>query len=265
MRRLLLAMLLAPLLAHAQQVVRRPIAASAGCDPTLYGATSWVSGDQTSLSGLSDGDPIGASPTWVDRVTGTRNWSQGTAANRPAYHNVSGPNGKSFLTFDNTNDSLVYSVTASSIFAASKGVVIAVVRSNRNGTTDGTEFGPNIYTNAGYVGLDLFSTGGNNKFHFYRYNSGYIGVSSTTTYSTGTWYVVAGWYDGTNVNIRVNNDTKVSALAGNPGSLADTPNIKYITGAALNSDIAELVTINVVNETDIATLSACYGTKYGIF
>lgn len=210
-------------------------------DPTtIAGCTMWISGDDPLLSGLSPNDPIGGATLWTDRVTGTRTWAQASAALRPTYQ-TGGANGKPYINF--ASDRLDYSVAASNIWTAGAFTIFAVVRPQSAGNASMTEAGKNIISPGGYVGVCLLSSAGNNKFAFYRYNGGYVGVISTTTYSLNTWYIVECWYDGTNLSIKVNNDTAVVQAASNPQQLTDFPAMSYST--SIDSDLTELDTWNV--------------------
>jgi hypothetical protein len=219
-------------------------AGGAPFDAGDFDATMWVSGDQSSLSGLANNDPV---DHWVDRVTGTRRWA-GNSTARPLFK-TGGPNGLPYLQFDAINDAMDYNlggipVAASSIMTAGAYTIVAVVRPQTDGNQNGTEFGKNIFSPAGYVGLCLFDAdagaGVTNKFRIYRFNGGYIGVDSTTTYLLNTWYIVIAWWDGTNLNIRVNKDTLTSVAASNPQQLSDPPQLSWVT--PMGADIAEMFT-----------------------
>lgn len=228
-------------------------------DPTtVTGCTMWMSADDPLAAAFGAGNPV---TTWTDQVTGTRTWSEG-ASESPLYR-LTGSNGEPFLEFDNVNDNYLYSVATSNLFTASAFTMFAVVRPQSNGTTTGTENGKNVFTSLGYVGLNLFSTGGNNKFSFYRFNGSYARANSTTTFVLNTWYIVECWYDGTNLNIKVNNDTTVSTAASNPSQLTDAPRMGWVATAGF--DISELDTWNVaLNSTDRDTVRNGLAAKYGI-
>lgn len=238
-----------------------------GFDPTtISGCSMWISADDPALAGLSDGDPVGGTTVWTDRVTGTRNFAWSIAGERPLYK-VNIVNGKPVIRFDATNDKLEFSVASSNIVTASAFTIFVVAKPDRNGTTHGTEGGPNLLTSFGYWGVNLFDSGGStNKFRFYRFNGGYTGTNSTTTYSTGSWYVIECWYDGTNLRIKVNNDTETSVAASNPQQLTDKPYMGgSTTNSAIGSDIAEIVVANVAwNSTDRTTVREGLADKYAI-
>jgi hypothetical protein len=226
-------------------------------DPTtITGCTEWVSGDQASLSSLANNDPV---TTWLDRVTGTRNWSaSGTV--RPLFK-TGGPNGKSYLAWD-TDDEFNFSNGVSTILSGTGYTMFIVCRPQRNGVNDDPQWCPVLLgPQNGYVGVSLRNVGAGNKFVLYQYNSGYASVSSTTTYVTNTWYIVECWYDGTNINIKVNNDTAVSTAKASPASLANTPPI----GGNLQTDIAERQTWNVdIGSSNRTTMRNSLASKYGI-
>lgn len=230
-------------------------------DPTTIATcTEWVSADQPQWAGFSDGQAIGdATHRWEDRLSeGLRYWEQSTAGSRPTFHDTGGPNDKPYVTFD-SDDGLGFSNTSSTIVDSDGWTMLMVVSPAQNGTTDGNEFGRNIYTQNGYLGVTLFDDGGNNKFRVYRYNSGYVGVNSQTTYVLNTWYLVVIWYDGTDMWIQVNDDTPQSVTVNGYASDANAPAIygqfRYTERQTFDSNISA---------TDRNALRASLGTKYTI-
>lgn len=232
-------------------------------DPTtISGCTLWISGDQDSLVATGDGNPI---EEWLDRVTGVRLFGVLGSTARPLYE-TNEINGLPVARFDATNDIMFLEdgannpVAASNIWTASAFSIFAVIKPNNAGSTSMTENGKNIVMAGGFVGLCLHLTGGNSKFSFYRFNGGYVGATSTTTYSLGSVYVIQCRYDGTNLKIRVNNDTEVLQAASNPSSLTATPSI----GQSNGSDLAEAITYNVhVPDGDSATIVSALADKWG--
>lgn len=235
-------------------------------DPNNFGATMWVSGDDPLLSSLNADDPVG---TWTDRITGTRTWTiTGTAR---LLFKPNGVNGLPYLQFDAVNDTFGFSVAASNILSSGAYTIVAVVRPQSNGSEAGTEFGKNLFSPGGYVGLCLFDAtaggGVTNKFRIYRFNSGYTGVNSTTTYSTNTWYIVIAWWDGTNLNIRVRPaggalDTLASVAASNPLQLSDNPQMSWVTPSGV--DIAEMFTKDEapIDEAEVIAIADALAEKY---
>lgn len=233
-------------------------------DPTTIATcTEWVSADQPQWAGFADLQAIGdASHRWEDRTGSGRYWEQPTGSAQPILHLTGGPNGKPYISFD-SNDLLGFSNGASTILDVDGYTMFMVVRPQRAGSTNGTEGGPNIYTNFGYVGTALFSTGGDNKFSAYNYTGTYNRANSTTNYVVNTWYIVEVWYDNTNINIRVNGDATSSTATGNPLSLADTAVLGLSVPCEM--DYAERITYDSnIASGDRDLLRASLATKYGI-
>lgn len=226
-------------------------------DPTtISGITEWVSGDQSSLSGLLDNDPV---DTWLDRVTGTRNWSSSGTA-RPTFK-TGGPNGKPYLSFD-SGDEMIFSNTTSTLLANTGYTMFVVIRPQRDGVSS-LGSAPHLFLDSGgQVGMAL-KNDGSNRFGFWQRSGGLDGpfLGSTSTYTQNVWYIVEFWYDATNINIKVNNDTATSTARGGT-SLAFTPSIGALS---LTSDIAERITYNVdIGSTDRATVRNGLAVKYGL-
>lgn len=142
--------------------------------------------------------------------------------------------------------------------------VFCVIRPQRDGHNDSAWFCPQIIGNVnGFFGLSLQNTGGGNKFSIWqdrgspnpRTNS----VESTTTYVQNVWYIVEAWWDGTNMNIRVNQDTVSSEAYNNIASLGNTPFM------SMQSDIAALYTWNTdIGSTDRDSFRAELSAWFGI-
>lgn len=199
-------------------------------------------------------------------MTGVRLFGVLGSTARPLYE-TNEINSLPIARFDDTNDLMFLedgannSVPASNIITAGAFSFFVVIKPNHAGSTSMTENGKNIILIGGFVGLCLHLTGGNSKFSFYRWNGSYVGATSTTTYSLGSVYVIQCRYDGTNLKIRVNNDTEVLQAASNPSSLTSTPGI----GQANGSDLAEVIAYNVhVSDGDSATIVSELATKWGV-
>ena len=103
-----------------QVLISQKITPVSNCDPTSFtGATIWIDGTSASLPGLADGGAVGSTTNWIEQITGTRNFSQGTAANRPILHTSGGSNNKPYVQFADDTDNVVYSTTISNVISAS--------------------------------------------------------------------------------------------------------------------------------------------------
>jgi hypothetical protein len=208
---------------------------------------------------------VGSSTNWIDRVTGTRNFAQGTSANRPTLHQTGGPNSKPYVSFDST-DSMAGSFNWTSIITASAYTIFVVIRPQRNGANTSPWLCPQIIgTNNGWDGLSLHNVGAGNKFSLWQDRGSSFGapnaasVESTTNFSQNVWYIVEAWWDGTNMNIRVNQDTVSSLAFNNPQFLSFVPSM------GMQSDIGALYVWNTnIGSTNRDTFRADLATWFGI-
>ena len=232
-------------------------ASPSGFDPmSISGITEWVSGDQSSLSGLSNNDLVS---TWLDRVAGIRSWSA-SGSLRPTFK-TGGPNGLPYIRFDGT-DTMSWSNTTSTIVSNTQYTMLVVLRPQQDGAADKND-APYFFTDGGgQLGM-AFKNDGSNRFGMYQRSGGSDGpfLGSTSTYTQNVWYIVEFYYDGTNINIKVNNDTPASTARGG-FSNAFTPGI----GAnSIIYDVAERISYNVdmgsVNRTSVRDYLA---DKYAI-
>lgn len=234
-----------------------------GCDPADFsGATGFFDATAASLPGLADLGAVGSTTNWIDQITGTRNYSQGTSGLRPTLHTTGGPNGQSYISFD-SGDIVEFSNTISTILSASQYTMFFVCRPQRDGTNDDPQWCAKLFgPSNGFVGVSLRNVGAGNKFVLYQFSGSYASVSSTTTYSQNVWYIVECWYDGTDINIKVNNDAVVSAASGNIGSLANNTNVGQ---EGLTSDVAGIYFWNEdIGSTNRDSFRSCLGTRFGI-
>ena len=218
-------------------------------DPTsITGATLWIDGTSSSLPGLGDGGAVGSTTNWIDRISGTRNFAQATAANRPTLHQTGGPNSQPYVSFDST-DLLGFSNSANQIFSGSAYTLFVVIRPQRNGVSGGPSGTPAIFdSGGGQWGAVLGSSGGNRLTIFQRSGGSTSFLNSTTVYSQNVWYIMEAWWDGSTVSLKVNNDTPVTMSKGG-FSTAFTP---ALGNFSLTSDIAALY---LWGATDIGSTS----------
>lgn len=231
---------------------------------------TWEATDTGAWFSYSDSQTIGdSSHYWTTPFVLLNYWEQATSGNRPTLHKTGGPNSHPYLSFDET-DSLVHGNSASNFLSGSGWTMFFVVRPQRNGTTHGTENGPNLYQN-GYTGITLFDASGSNKFRVWRDAGGssYVGANSTTTYATNTWYVVEAWYDNSSLHIRVNGDADSTVSATPPGSLFGSNAIMSGGNASGYSGAAFDLTCFMTFSTDIGSTQrdnfrCSLGHKYGV-
>lgn len=203
----------------------------------------WLIADNEDWAGFANNDQLGydAAHFW-DKPYIAVNYieSNGTSGQRPLYK-TGGPNGHSYISLDN-NDAWIHNNGASAFLSSSGYTAFFVLRPQSAGGGACTEGGDGFYSTLGYVGGTFFNSGGSNKFCWEQYNGGYATINSTTTYSLNTWYIVEAWYDGTNINLCVNGDAKVSAAQSSPGTLANANSFRYGSAAF---DLGEIMLFNV--------------------
>jgi hypothetical protein len=224
----------------------------------VSGITEWVMADQSSLSGFNDGDTV---TDWLDQITGTRKWTQSTTANKPLFK-TGGANGKPYLRFADSTDQYVFSNTLSTIYSTTAWTTFIVIRPQANGGSN-QNTAPFLFSYGGGQGGINLKNDGSNRFGVWQRSGGSDGtfLGSTSTYTQNVWYIVECWYDGTNINIKVNNDTTASTARGS----ASTSFTAGIGSNGLTSDIAERVTYNVdIGSTNRASVRQYLADKYGI-
>lgn len=190
----------------------------------------------------------------MDQTSGAHNWSQGTAANRPAVA-TAGPNGRTCADFDGSNDSLVNAaisnfVTASAGYMAVSFIADTIVTNNVNLWTNhgiatdgaGGIFGLYIRNTDATPGnpdtVDAFNWDGASK------------AASSASIIAGTAYVVE-WKraSGTTTSVRVNGGSWIDAAAGNLTSLTGLFTLGTGNGTSagsLDGKIFELITFSTV-------------------
>ncbi len=234
------------------------IAASVcGVNPSAVNATAsgWFDGCADSFNGaVSDGTGIGSSTTrWQNRLNTGEYFDQGTPGSRPLYR-PSGPNSKPYLEFDGSK-ALGGNVPSGNFVNVTDWTVFLVVKAKENGDDN------YIWQNSGgFFGVRITSASGN-RFQHIVFSGGFVTVNSNTVYSTSTWYIVEAYKSSTNINIKVNGDTVVSAACGAAGSVFNTLAI----GNGVNMDLAYLAMFDDdIGSTDRDTMRTSLANYYGI-
>jgi hypothetical protein len=216
------------------------------------GASLWVTGDAPTLEGLNDGDKVGFDPAWIDRITGVR---QFTSSSDPSGATLrdGGPNGLRYLEFRGAQK-FAFSNTASTVLSTSGYAIFIVARIQQPGHAACDWSGAVLYNFAGANGfgdISLCLSGGQNKFRLNHYIGGGVTVSvvSTTSYVEDEWYIIAAFYDGSDIYLSVNNETPVTAPAASLANDSLTPAIN--TSDHLDADIEEILEYKGFPGTDV--------------
>lgn len=139
--------------------------------------------------------------------------------------------------------------------------IFVVVRPQRDGVSGGPSGVPVVWGGGGQFAILLGSSSGNRFTYFQRSGGVNTFLNSTTVYSQNVWYIVEAWYDGTDMHLKVNNDTETTAAKGGP-SLANTPNVGQ---SGLTSDVAALYVWNVdIGSTNRNSFRGSLGTWFSI-
>ena len=230
-----------------------------GCDPSAVdaSATGWFDGHAASFNGvMADNDPVGDTTSrWLNRLDTAKYMSQATAGNRPLFK-TGGPNGENYVAFD-SSDAVAYTNNASFLLTASAYTMMFVVRPQAN-SNDNT-----LYTNGGAIAVrfENFWSSGANKFSHQVFSAGFQQAVASTTYTLNAWGIVEVWRDGTNIYIKWNNDTQVSAAQGTGTSLLDSPTF----GTGIQFDLAYAAFFNTdIGQTKRDQLRECLAIEYGL-
>jgi hypothetical protein len=215
--------------------------------PTQFGGLQlWLAAD--SISGLADDAAVA---TWSDLSGNGRDFTQGTAANRPLYKtNIVG--GKPVVRFDGSNDFLAGTLVMAQPFTI---LVVAAHRSGDVATNEGIVSGVNFRPFLGTI------SGTPDKFGIYS-GLTLVGADLDTSF-----HHIVGVYNGATSSISVDGVT----TAGDPGPDGSTGTMAV--GAARadsptefsDSDIAEVIIYNRALPADELTkMGSYFSRKYGL-
>lgn len=218
------------------------------------------------MTGFADADPVGGSgDEWTNDGTAGSNFTQGTV-NRRATYQTNEINSEPVVRFVNTpageEDRISSSLAASNFFSVSAYTLFIVFRATSTGSNHAT-----LHRNQGLL-IENNATFGvvlkNGNVALFHNTSA---ASVQTAFSANTPSIVECWYDGTNINIKLNGGTTVSAAAANISSLSAIVQLGVSFGASnsYDGDIAEIIGWNVdIGSTDRTTVRQGLGTQYGI-
>lgn len=234
----------------------------------LPAPTSAMSVDRDLLSAFAGGTKY-TTATGVDSAkdqTGNGNhWNQITTITQPAISTF-GPQSRTCISFDGTDDLLQQANTLPSVLSVSDGLVIVVCQVNSI-TTDasGSPYNnqPVFGDNGGYVGAGLRSTGPNvEAFSF----NGFSVDKVTTGFSTGSVHVVMWRHTGGNLYVSVDGGTESSIASGNTSNYTGIAMRlgRSVGGQFVDIKIAEIVTWNgtMPNSTQLAAYIADCVARY---
>jgi hypothetical protein len=182
---------------------------NAGSTPALTPALSLDAGNPASYPGTGT--------TWTDTVGGI----PFTLVNNPTYNSANG----GYIQFNPGSGQYGYSTTNLGTLAAWS----IEAWHYYDGTN--TSSGPNIFTEYSYAGGTINlglgwgnGSGADNELQAWWYGPGFQGTPSYSL-TPGAWYQIVGTFDGTTLNLYVNN-TLVQTANKPPGGAAN-PGIGY--------------------------------------
>ena len=235
----------------------QPAGGGPAYDPSSEALTGYWQGDNYSnITGTWTGTASAGS-------SGSHDLTEATAPLRPG---VGSLNGFTTVSYDGIDDKLG-SASAISTFvnvAAWRARVVFKVASFTTNNAGYYQNGPLLCDDGQYWGLHIKGSGASGTIYAYVWDGAQQGASASI--STGTWYVVDAWYDGTNINMNVNGS------AGTPdtsGSIQTATNVLKAGARSpyfFNGEIAEALLIDSDNTGTVtpATYLAYAQARYAI-
>lgn len=241
-------------MASFQQVQLASVAAGGAPTNPEAGYTAWYKADSLALS---NNDPVS---TWADSSANAFDLT-GVLATRPLYI-TNQLNTKPIVRFDGTDDLLTSTATLSQYISNSAATIYMVFKAVAVGTNNAFAYqNDGVFADTGqYIAFGMASTGP--TLQYYNYDGSDDQV--TTTFTTGTYYIVKIRHAGGNIIISVNGGSETTVASGNTQILIGTMRF----GTTDNSnfaqiDVAEIIFYNT-SITASTTLDYLNG-KYAIY
>lgn len=192
----------------------------------LANQINWLDGDDTSFMTLS-GSEVSA---WDDKFGSTRDWSQGTSANRPLL-TTNALNGRSVVTFDGSNDQM----TAPSLNTGTTMNIMVVLRPH-DVSAIRYFFG---HATSAAVRLGFTSVVEDARWATRTNNSNSLALAANT------WAIRGYGYASSTMNMWFNGVAQSSTTTGTQSGVTGVPYLgANSNGSHFDGDIAELIWYN---------------------
>lgn len=254
----------------------RPRASSSFTPKNLSGLELWLdAADGSTLFDADSGGSLvaadGAVGRWVDKSGNSRNFTQGTANNRPLWR-ATGKNGRGVLEFDGSNDRLV-GPTTQFVKTNAAFTVLAVYLVNDVTQNFPTVFSTNTDQAENWRFIDSPVASYNDAG--FGSASGNFGKYRWVGRTRGTWYAASVAYNGSgattvgNYTVRQNasGQSLLSAGAyGNDSSSGSAVGAQSANSNFLNGRIAELcIYSKALSATELASMESYLNKKWSLY
>ncbi|OBQ68904.1 hypothetical protein EFV37_29140 [Mesorhizobium loti] len=190
-----------------------------------------------------------------DQSGASRNFAQGTSANRPTV-STAGPNSRQCADYDGVNDALDGAFALSTIIANNAGFVIASVLIDTFPTDSATKYSNSgVFMDAAlYAGMTLRSNGGSPLVYAYNYDGTEDYAQASVAASTA--YVLTWRHEGGNLYIGVNGVESAATATGNTQVMTGQMRLGYAgSGAFMDGKLFEFAAFSTVPSSgDRATI-----------
>jgi hypothetical protein len=182
--------------------------ATATFDPATLSLTGWWRADSTTgyVAGTWDGVASAGG-------SGSRDLTQGTGANQPGTGVAI--DGHTAPDFDGTNDFLTNATAISTMLSASAWRMWALIYIDAIAINDAISYNNDtVVCDTGlFWAVTLRENAGSPLVYAYQWDGAEKRVSQTVT--TSAWNLIQARYDGTNLRLKVNSSSVLTAAAGN--------------------------------------------------
>jgi len=230
-------------------------------DPSTLSLTGWWRADGSTGYANSTGTFDGVASAGS---SGSRDLTQGTAANRPA--DGTALNGHTPPDFDGTDDAVASASAISTFVSASAWFFWALVNIDAIANNNASAFSNDLVfgDSSQFFGIHLKANGGSPLVQAYQWDG--AEKKAEASISTSTWTAILARYDGTNIRLKVNNGAVQTAAAGNITTLTGTTRCSHTTTYPFNGRIADMGVMSAAESDarwdDIRTyLNARYGVS----
>jgi hypothetical protein len=174
-------------------------------------------------------------------------------------------NGHTAPDFDGSNDRLANGTAISTMLTGSAWLGWWLVYIDAIATNSGTSYQNDVVMDdsGAFWGIFVRANGGSPLVYAYQWDGAEKAASASI--ATGAWQLIMARYDGTNIRLKVNSGSIVTAAAGSISTTTGTIRCGYNGATAFNGRMADVgLVAGATGDSDFDDIKSYVNTRYGL-